>query len=46
MDTFDSSLYVFNTHVEADEAIRKLGKPGSIHPDVVGGIRRWNAGNT
>jgi len=28
MDTIDSSLYVFNTHVEADDAIRKLGKSG------------------
>jgi hypothetical protein len=28
MDTIDSSLYVFNTHVEADEAIRSLSKSG------------------
>jgi len=28
MDAIDSSLYVFNTHVEADEAIRSLSKSG------------------
>lgn len=28
MDTIDSSLYVFNSHTEADEAIRLLSKSG------------------
>jgi len=28
MDAIDSSLYVFNSHVEADEAIRSLSKSG------------------
>jgi hypothetical protein len=28
MDAIDSSLYVFNTHIEADEAIRSLSKSG------------------
>jgi hypothetical protein len=28
MDAIDSSPYVFNTHVEADEAIRSLRKSG------------------
>ncbi|MEP7243892.1 MAG: DUF1269 domain-containing protein [Gammaproteobacteria bacterium] len=28
MDVIDSALYVFNTHAEADAAIRSLGKSG------------------
>ena len=28
MDTIDSALYVFNTHAEAEGAIRSLGKSG------------------